>query len=61
MTELPTGMTPQWHKTSLTIGHSRACMAKHPQTAVWRWQIPRCPFHKFATSNVAARLYGLGG
>ena len=22
---------------------------------------PRCPFHKFITSGVAARLYGLGG
>ena len=23
--------------------------------------IPRCPFHKFAASQAAARLYGLGG
>jgi hypothetical protein len=22
---------------------------------------PRCPFHKFAASQAAARLYGLGG
>ncbi len=24
-------------------------------------QCPRCPFHKFAASQAAARLYGLGG
>ena len=24
-------------------------------------QEPRCPFHKFAASQAAARLYGLGG
>ena len=23
--------------------------------------LARCPFHKFATSNAAERLYGLGG
>src|SRR6266571_3436829 len=23
--------------------------------------VPRCPFHKFAASPAAARLYGLGG
>jgi hypothetical protein len=23
--------------------------------------MPRCPFHKFAASQAAARLYGLGG
>ena len=23
--------------------------------------MPRCPFHKFATSQAALRLYGLGG
>jgi hypothetical protein len=25
------------------------------------WAITRCPFHKFAASQAAARLYGLGG
>ena len=40
MTELPAGMTHRWHKTSLTISQRRACIAKHSQTALWRWQIP---------------------
>ncbi len=52
MTELPAGMTPRWHKTPLTIGHSRACSAKHSQIAVWRWQIP-----SFVSADVEYSLH----
>ena len=43
--------------------HDPVTLKRLQSVGAWHWSDfkPRCPFHKFAASQAAARLYGLGG
>ena len=59
-------LCPYWLRLSLLVAllAPLVCLAQVPgerEVPMESPRMPRCPYHKFAASPAAARLYGLGG
>jgi len=48
-------------RQGLLLSEGQGFQFAHPLVRHALYNMPRCPFHKFAASQAAARLYGLGG